>query len=371
MAPLIRGRAGKVVSAAVGAAYVGVALLASRTTAFDFFFNSLRELVPVLCVVWGALTLGWHRQEGRRRQHELLALLVLVLAFTTLVQFPFGSWIYFLYVLPLAALAGVAFLGAYGLLRETLLLVVLVAYLVAGMRYMTPGAAGLGDALTGRYPGLAHVDAARGRIYVPVAEADHYRQISRLLSVHAKNGYTFAGPDAPEVYYLADLQNGTPMIYDFLTPPQDRDRLVLAALARHHITAIVVNKTPSFSPTLDQALLDRLDVPCTGASAGRPLRRPGGGRDQAAVGSERRLPRVAAAVRAAEVRARRPFSQNADVQACSNVGCGPGTNAGQFIDVRYVGVDLNPAYIRSASRRYGDRFVVGDAAAGLPDRGAP
>lgn len=257
--PLIRGRAGKVVSAAVGVVYVGVALLASRTTAFDFFFNSLREIVPVLCVVWAALALRrW--QEPSRRQHELLALLVLVLAFTTLVQFPFGSWIYFLYVLPLAAVAGVAFLRAYGLLRETLLLVVLGAYLVAGMRYMTPGAAGLADALTGRYPGLARVDAGRGRIYVPVAEADHYREISQLLSVHARNGFTFAGPDAPEVYYLADLQNGTPMIYDFLTPPQDRDRLVLEALARHHITAIVVNQTPSFSPTLDQALLDRLDA---------------------------------------------------------------------------------------------------------------
>ena len=35
---------------------------------------------------------------------------------------------------------------------------------------------------------------------------------------------------------------------------------MLDALAQHHITAIVVNQTPSFSPTLDQALLDRLDA---------------------------------------------------------------------------------------------------------------
>ena len=258
VAPLIRGRAGKVFALAVGALYVGAAVLTTRTTAFDFFFNSLREIVPVLCVVWGVLALRtW--PASRRRQQELLALLVIVLAFTTLVQFPFGSWIYFLYVLPLAALAGVAFLSAYGLLRETLLLVVLAAYLVAGARYMTPGAGGLVDAFDGRYPGLARVDAGRGRIYVPVAEAERYRRISALLSLHAKNGYTYAGPDAPEVYYLADLRNGTPMIYDFLTPQRDRDRFVLAAIARHHITAIVVNQTPSFSPTLDQRLLARLD----------------------------------------------------------------------------------------------------------------
>lgn len=65
------------------------------------------------------------------------------------------------------------------------------------------------------------------------------------------------------------------------------------------------------------------------------------------------------------------FLQDADVKSVLDVGCGPGTNAAQFTDVRYVGVDLNPAYIRSATRRHGNRFVVGDAAARLPDHGAP
>ncbi len=260
VAPLIRGRAGKVFALAVAALFVGAAVLTTRTTAFDFFFNSLRETVPVLCVAWAVLALRRTWPASRQREQELLALLLIILAFTTLVQFPFGSWIYFLYVLPLAALTGVAFLNARGLLRETLLLVVLGAYLVAGARFMTPGAAGIVDAFEGRYPGLARADDVRGRIYVPVAEAEHYRQISALLSLHARNGYTFAGPDAPEVYYLSNLRNGTPMIYDFLTPVQDRDRFVLDAIARHHITAIVVNQTPSFSPTLDQPLLDRLDA---------------------------------------------------------------------------------------------------------------
>ena len=49
------------------------------------------------------------------------------------------------------------------------------------------------------------------------------------------------------------------MIYDFLTPVADRDRYVMTAIARRNISAIVVNQTPSFSPTLDQPLLDRLD----------------------------------------------------------------------------------------------------------------
>jgi SAM-dependent methyltransferase len=54
-----------------------------------------------------------------------------------------------------------------------------------------------------------------------------------------------------------------------------------------------------------------------------------------------------------------------------DVGCGPGTNAAAFADVPYVGVDVNDAYVASARRRFGDRFLVGDVTSALPDRGAP
>jgi SAM-dependent methyltransferase len=45
-----------------------------------------------------------------------------------------------------------------------------------------------------------------------------------------------------------------------------------------------------------------------------------------------------------------------------DVGCGPGTNAGHFSNVDYLGVDINPRYIASARRRHGDRFVVANVA---------
>lgn len=44
-----------------------------------------------------------------------------------------------------------------------------------------------------------------------------------------------------------------------------------------------------------------------------------------------------------------------------DVGCGPGTNARHFARAAYLGIDENPSYIAHARRRYGDRFVVGDA----------
>jgi SAM-dependent methyltransferase len=52
----------------------------------------------------------------------------------------------------------------------------------------------------------------------------------------------------------------------------------------------------------------------------------------------------------------------AEIRRVLDVGCGPGTNAGHFSAVEYLGVDINPRYIESARQRHGDRFVVADVA---------
>lgn len=43
-----------------------------------------------------------------------------------------------------------------------------------------------------------------------------------------------------------------------------------------------------------------------------------------------------------------------------DVGCGPGTNARVFAGLDYVGIDINPEYIRTAASRHPGRWVVGD-----------
>lgn len=43
-----------------------------------------------------------------------------------------------------------------------------------------------------------------------------------------------------------------------------------------------------------------------------------------------------------------------------DIGCGPGTNAARFAHADYLGVDLNPAYVASAARRYRGRFLAAD-----------
>ena len=59
----------------------------------------------------------------------------------------------------------------------------------------------------------------------------------------------------------------------------------------------------------------------------------------------------------------KPFLEYAGLDTTRRVldiGCGPGTNARVFAGSDYVGIDINPDYIRKASSRFPGRFVVGD-----------
>jgi ubiquinone/menaquinone biosynthesis C-methylase UbiE len=51
------------------------------------------------------------------------------------------------------------------------------------------------------------------------------------------------------------------------------------------------------------------------------------------------------------------------VRKVLDVGCGPGTNAGHFMDSDYLGIDFNERYIENARKRYKREFVVADVTA--------
>lgn len=53
-------------------------------------------------------------------------------------------------------------------------------------------------------------------------------------------------------------------------------------------------------------------------------------------------------------------TDRSDVRRVLDVACGPGTNAPWFRDKEYLGLDLNPEYVRRARERWGMDFRVAD-----------
>jgi len=165
-----------------------------------------------------------------------------------LVQFPYAAPAYFFYVAPLAMLATGAAVSA-GVLRRGPVLALLagVAFFL-GAGYATGVAMSAGELLGG----------PRGGIRVPPADARLYGEMAIMVSSHLDGGALWAGPDAPEVYFLAGVPNPTPTLYEFLDPapttPGRLDSLFTAADVR----VAVVNTRPLFSPPLDPPLLERI-----------------------------------------------------------------------------------------------------------------
>jgi hypothetical protein len=95
----------------------------------------------------------------------------------------------------------------------------------------------------------------RTGIRVRVEDADRYESLIDTLVAHARGGVTYAGPDSPEVYFLAGLRNPTRLIFDFLEPDGRQPDSLLALVDRERMTAVVIRSNPEFSRPLEAQVL--------------------------------------------------------------------------------------------------------------------
>lgn len=165
-----------------------------------------------------------------------------------LVQFPYAAPAYFFYAAPLGVLATAAAVSL-GTLRAGPVLGLLTAvYVFLGIGYAA------GVAATGTTP----LGGPRGGIRVSSSDAALYGEVTVLVRSHLEGGEMWAGPDAPEVYFLAGVPNPTPTLYEFL----DREPRSAAALdsspAAAEVRVAVVNTRPLFSRPLDPSSLERV-----------------------------------------------------------------------------------------------------------------
>jgi hypothetical protein len=69
----------------------------------------------------------------------------------------------------------------------------------------------------------------------------------------------FAGPDAPEIYFLTESENPTRAIIDFLDHSGSaRGDELVRLLAERRVPVVVLNHVPEQSPALQSAIVARL-----------------------------------------------------------------------------------------------------------------
>jgi hypothetical protein len=216
---------------------------------------SVSQAIP-LVVVAGFVVLArrLNHKGGDAVRWEQSFLLLAVAGLSSLIEFPYSAPVYFCYTAPLALLALIAVLHWVGDPPQPLAGVLVAYYAVFAIVVLnSQSTAELGLTATHGQP-LARLELPRGGVRVRARDAAEYRAVVDTLTAHAQGSYTYAGPDAPEIYFLAGLRNPTPTFFDFLEPSEGSADRVLSAVDRHGVTAVVINRFVKFSDKLSPEL---------------------------------------------------------------------------------------------------------------------
>ena len=242
-------------AALLAAVLLGTILWLAATDSFPHrvVWQSIRNLTPIVALL-AAVLLVWPRlglalkPDGRTR----FVMLASVLSLTSLIQFPFSSPTYFLYVAPLLLLAIVQLVQAIGRTPPPLSAVTMAFYGAFAVLLVVPGSV---VGLAFRYErshDTVPLTLSRAGLRVKPDDAALYSVLIPRTQARAAGGEIWAGPDAPEVYFLAGLRNRTRAIFDFLG---GADSVAAIEIRRDDVRAVVLNGRPAFSPPLSSALV--------------------------------------------------------------------------------------------------------------------
>ena len=233
---------------------VGTLALLLRATAADgalyrTVLYAVRNLLPILAAL-GILLAARERSSGAAalRNRARTMLILAVTALCNLVQFPFAHSIYFYYIAPLVFLTALAlYSGVRPPIHAVPMLVVGFFAAFAVFRTNSDRVSGMGDWYHPRQQ-LVQLGGERGGIMVLRTDSMAYGSLVTQLHAHARGGYTWASPDAPEVYFLSGLRNPTRTLFDVFDDSTNRTARVLRALDVHGVTAVVLNSPVASAP---------------------------------------------------------------------------------------------------------------------------
>lgn len=212
--------------------------------------------LPALAAL-GASALLLTRTDRDERMSTAAVMLTVVALSALLVEFPFARPIYTLYAIPLTMLAVMAIVRAEGRTPPILQLVVTCFVLTFGLLRVNPGTVwSMGNKFE-RSQELVLLELPRGGLRVKPAAAELYEALIGTVDQLAPGRTLWAGPDAPEVYFLSGVPNRTRTMFDFL----DADASQTTILERIRLTEaslVVLKLRTSFSSPPDSATIAAL-----------------------------------------------------------------------------------------------------------------
>lgn len=209
-------------------------------------------VVAALGAAWLLITRG-----GSDRSADAAVAVTAVACATLLVEFPFAAPIYLLYTIPMSMLALAAVVGAAGRTPGSIQFVIACFLLVFGIVRVNPGPVETFGAQLFPTDETVRLKLARGGLRVRVRDATRYEELVRTVETLGKDRTLWAGPDAPEVYFLSGVKNRTRTLFDFLDAEAGTVSLPERVRAAN-ATLVVLKLEPDFSPQPDHRTVTAL-----------------------------------------------------------------------------------------------------------------
>lgn len=227
-------------------------LITSRSisASYNLIFEAIRNLIPVVATI-ALFVLGTRRKVPAVADisNQQIALLACIAVMCGLVQFPFPYPIYFCYVAPLVFLCALALLKSLPSPPRLLLHTMAATAILFAVFVLRP--AGVDDLgfqyLPDRQTVALSIPRAGG-LRVLKSSADQYDQLIPYVAQIANGQAILAGPDSPEIYFLAGVPNPTPVFFDFFHNTGEYRALMQGVLDRPgYIHVVVLKSKPQFS----------------------------------------------------------------------------------------------------------------------------
>lgn len=171
-----------------------------------------------------------------------------------LVEYPFAAPIYVLYSLPLVFIAAAAWQHRLPWTHPRLRAALLLFFIAFGALRVIPGAFSFMGTFYVPSRNLSTLALPRAGLAIGRGDAETYAALIPFVQQVAAGRSVWAGPDAPEVYFLGGFPNRTRTLFDFFDADSIAAVPLPARLQRLGVDVVVVKTAPSFSPRLSDTL---------------------------------------------------------------------------------------------------------------------